>query len=62
MGTYIHGLFNNPEITKKWLTGLGLGHIDVSSIGGLAVREKEYDLLSEHFKKFIDTENILKLI
>ncbi|MFO7559980.1 MAG: cobyric acid synthase [Desulfobacterales bacterium] len=62
MGTYIHGLFDNPEITKKWLAGLGLGHIDVSDIGGLAAREKEYALLSEHFKKFINTETILKLI
>jgi len=61
MGTYIHGLFDNPGITKRWLETIGLGNIEVSKIHGPAARNKEYDLLAEHFEKYIDTKGICKL-
>jgi adenosylcobyric acid synthase len=62
MGTYIHGLFNNPTILKSWLNRIGLNDIDVSNIGGLDARNKEYDLLAEHFEKNVDIESIVKLV
>ncbi len=62
MGTYIHGLLDTPEITKLWLSSVGLGNIQVSEISGLSARDKEYDLLAEHFEKHIDTEKILNII
>jgi len=60
MGTYMHGLFDNPGITKRWLETLGLGNIEVSKTHGPAARNKEYDLLAKHFEKYIDTEGILE--
>ena len=62
MGTYIHGLFNNPAILKSWLNHIGLNDIDALSVGGIEVRNKEYNLLAEHFQKHIDVEGIMKLI
>ncbi len=62
MGTYIHGLFNNPAILESWLNHIGLNDIDALSVGGIEVRNKEYNLLAEHFQKHIDVEGIMKLI
>jgi adenosylcobyric acid synthase len=62
MGTYIHGLFDNPGITKRWLETIGLGNIEVSKTHGFAAKNKEYDLLAEHFDKFIDTKGIIESI
>jgi len=60
MGTYMHGLFDNPGITKRWLETIGLGNIEVLKIHGPAARNKEYDLLAEHFEKYIDTKGIIE--
>ncbi len=62
MGTYIHGLFDNPEILKFWLNHIGLRAVDVSDVGGIEARNKEYDLLAEHFEKNVDVERIAKLV
>lgn len=62
MGTYIHGLFDNPAILKSWLNHIGLGDLNVSDIGGIEARNKEYNRLAEHFTKHIDVESIVKLV
>ena len=62
MGTYIHGLFNNPTILKSWLNRIGLNDIDVSNIGGIEARNREYDLLAEHFQKHVDVDRIVKMV
>jgi adenosylcobyric acid synthase len=62
MGTYIHGLFDNPEILKCWLNHIGLPDADVSDIGGIDARNGQYDLLAEHFEKHVDVESIVKLV
>lgn len=62
MGTYIHGLFNNPGILESWLGHIGINGVDVSNIGGIEARNKEYDLLAEHFAKNVDVESIVKLV
>ncbi len=61
MGTYIHGLFDNPEILKCWLNHIGLPDVDVSAVGGIEARNGQYDLLAEHFEKHVDVERIVKL-
>jgi adenosylcobyric acid synthase len=61
MGTYIHGLFDNPSILRSWLNHIGLDGIDVSEIGGIDARNRQYDLLAEHFQKHVDVERIMKL-
>ncbi len=62
MGTYLHGMFDNPVILKLWLSHIGLNNVDVSSIGGIEARDKEYDLLAEHFQKHVDMDPIVKLV
>ena len=62
MGSYIHGLFDNPGILKFWLNHIGLRDVDVSDVGGIEARNKEYDLLAEHFQKYVNVESIVKLV
>jgi len=62
LGTYIHGLFDTPAITKHWLNHIGLKGMKLTETHGLAVRNKEYDLLAEHFEKYVDTEMIFKYL
>ena len=62
MGTYVHGLFDAPKITKRWLDSIGMTHVEVSTLHGPAARDRDYDLLAAHFEKFIDTQAIEALI
>jgi len=62
LGTYIHGLFDNPAIIKFWLGHIGLDGIQTSALEGIETRKKEYDLLVEHFEKHIDVAGIMKLV
>jgi adenosylcobyric acid synthase len=62
MGTYMHGMFDIPEITKKWLNTIGLDHIDVPDSNRFEDKEKAYGLLAAHFENHMDTDAILDLI
>ncbi len=62
MGTYMHGLFDSPEITGMWLAGIDLGGLEVSEMSGPASRDGQYDLLSEHFEEYIDVPGIMELL
>ena len=62
MGTYIHGIFDNPAIARLWLQHIGLPEIEVSELEGLQARDREYDLLAEHFARHIDMKRIMKLV
>ncbi len=62
MGTYIHGLLDNPKILESWLNHIGIGDIDISAIGGIQFRDRQYELLAEHFQKHVDVERIVKLV
>ena len=62
MGTYLHGLFDNPEITRRWLDHLGLAGVNVPQMGGLESRNAQYELLADHFETHIRVEEILGLL
>jgi adenosylcobyric acid synthase len=62
IGTYIHGIFDNPEITALWLNRIGLPNIKTSKLEGIEARDKEYDLLAEHFEAHIQTDSIIEII
>lgn len=62
MGTYIHGLFDSPDVTRRWLGMIGLPDIAVSESGGYQERDQAYDLLAEHFKAHMDMKAIAKLV
>lgn len=59
MGTYIHGIFDQPEIIRKWLGMVGVNGVRVSGVHGLVARDRDYDLLAEHFERHVDMEKLL---
>ncbi|UCF95048.1 MAG: cobyric acid synthase [Desulfobacterales bacterium] len=61
MGTYIHGLFDNPGITRLWLASIGLDAVETRDIEGFDARDRQYDLLAEHFEKYVDIESIIAM-
>ena len=62
MGTYLHGLFDNPGVIKCWLEHIDIKDIDLSDVGGIEARDKEYDLLADHFEEFINVDSIVQLV
>ena len=62
LGTYLHGIFDNPLMTRRWLDHLGLDDVQVPSKGGLESRDEQYELLAAHFEKHIRVEEIIGLI
>jgi len=62
MGTYIHGMFDSPAITKKWLKTIGLDFIDVPDENRFKARDGAYDLLASHFKNHMNVDAIFDLM
>ena len=62
MGTYIHGLFDNPAISQFWLQRIGLHDFATSQLEGLEARDREYDLLADHFEQHIDVQSLSKMV
>ena len=62
MGTYIHGIFENPKITSRWLNSIDLPDIKTSELEGFEARDREYDLLAEYFAEHIDVESIIDIL
>jgi adenosylcobyric acid synthase len=56
IGTYMHGLFDSPEILHRWFLQIGIKDVTVSDSHGVVARDFQYDLLAEHFKKYINPE------
>ncbi len=61
-GTYMHGLFDSPGVTRHWLESIGLGNINVPEIYGPDARDHEYDLLAEHFSQHVNIEGIQRYL
>ncbi|OQY51594.1 MAG: cobyric acid synthase CobQ [Desulfobacteraceae bacterium 4572_89] len=57
-GTYVHGFFDYPSISLKWLTMIGLPHLVIEEENHTSKKEKDYDLLKIHFEKYIDLETL----
>lgn len=62
IGTYMHGLFDTPAITRRWLTGIGLGQVTVDRLHGPAARDQAYEQLAEHALAHLDIEAITALL
>ncbi len=60
MGTYLHGLFDNAGVRRWFLKGLGIKIISDDQLEGPAERDREYDLLADHFKKYIDIDKLFQ--
>jgi adenosylcobyric acid synthase len=62
MGTYIHGLFDSADITRRFLEVAGLDGITVTEKHGPAARDRDYDLLAEHLRAHVDVTAIEKRV
>ena len=62
MGTYIHGIFENPRITARWLDSIGLADIQTSELEGFEARDRQYDMLAEYFEAHIDVKSITDIL
>ena len=61
-GTYLHGLFDNPDITRRWLECWGLHDTVVDATNGPEGRNRAYDQLAAHMAQYIDVAAIRRLI
>ena len=62
LGTYMHGLFDSPDVTRQWLTMIGLGHITTDLLHGPMARDAAYDQLAEHASRYLDIAAITRLL
>ena len=62
IGTYMHGLFDAPTITRRWLAGIGLGDLPVGQLHGPTARDLAYDQLAEHALSHLDLAAITALL
>ena len=63
MATYMHGLFDTPAVTRRWLDAVGLGDVETTGTpAGPTARDREYDRLAEHLEQHVDTKAILRLV
>ena len=60
-GTYIHGLFDSPEVTRRWLQCWGPEDVSVDAIDGPESRDRAYDQLADHVTEYLDLPSILQL-
>ena len=62
LGTYLHGLFDTPEVTRHWLALIGLDGVPVDQMHGPVARDAAYELLAEHAANHLDIEAIVNLL
>lgn len=62
LGTYLHGLFDAPAITKRWLEHIGLAEVAVTETHGPVARDRAYDALADHARRYLDIDGIDQLI
>ena len=62
LGTYVHGLFDSPAITRKWLDSIGLHSVVVGEDQGTLARDRAYEELAAHALKHLDMQAIIALL
>jgi adenosylcobyric acid synthase len=67
-GTYFHGLFDSPGFLSKFLAELGKGAVGRRkgkkarrAVSASVFREKQYDLLADHFRKHLDLPKLFQI-
>ncbi|MEJ2655769.1 MAG: cobyric acid synthase [Desulfobacterales bacterium] len=62
MGTYMHGMFDSPAITRKWLNTMGLEHIEVPDKNRFRAKDDTYNLLAAHFEHYMNIDAVMDFI
>ncbi len=60
-GTYLHGLFDNPNLRRAWLRSLGWDAA-FSGLSMAEVREREYDRLAQQVRESLDMERVYRIV
>ncbi len=60
MGTYIHGFLDNPSVIEFILQGKEKVKVEYESIE--AFKERQYDLLAAHVRKYVDIEKLYEIL
>jgi adenosylcobyric acid synthase len=58
-GTYVHGFFDTPQISSKWLALIGLKDLAADQENRGESKDKNYDLLKTHFETHVDLEDLI---
>ncbi|MFP3980357.1 MAG: cobyric acid synthase [Desulfobacterales bacterium] len=59
LGTYMHGLFDEPRVLARWLAGIGLPDPQVPRVRGYAYRDAQYAALARHFEQHADVDALI---
>ncbi len=62
LGTYLHGLFDSPAITRRWLDAIGLQAVAVTREHGALARDHAYQQLAAHAREHLDLRAISALL
>ena len=65
-GSYVHGIFDKEEVAEAVVTSIGKKKgLDVSEMTGVdfaEYKEKQYDLLADGLREYLDMEKIYKIL
>lgn len=65
-GSYVHGIFDKEEVAEAVITSIGKKKgLDVSEMTGVdfaEYKEKQYDLLADGLREYLDMEKIYKVL
>lgn len=65
-GSYIHGIFDEEEVTKKLILSLGvklgLKEEDIKSVDFSEYKEKQYDALANYLRESLDMKKIYQIL
>ena len=63
MGTYIHGILDNEAFMERLLAPhADKINADAPAEDYSAYRERQFDLLADHFRKYVDVELLYKIL
>ncbi|OYO98178.1 hypothetical protein CG709_11905, partial [Lachnotalea glycerini] len=65
-GSYIHGIFDEEEVTRKLILSLGiklgLKEEDIKSVDYEEYKEKQYDALADGLRENLDMKAIYQIL
>lgn len=63
MGTYLHGILDNPAFVDRLLRPFAEKLTDKAGIQDYhAFKERQYDLLADHVRKYVDMDRLYKIL